>query len=292
MRLGRASRTAEQNALLRSLDERRSSTRVARGDPLAHHFLGARFAALSRAARWRPVGWLIRTAIDRRWPGVRTSVIARTALIDQAIEAELAARPAQVVILGAGFDSRPLRLPLVRSVDVFEVDHPDTQAAKRAALDRAGLQLGDRHRFIATDFQLDELRAQMLGAGFDEAARAVIVWEGVSNYLAADAVDATLRWCARCPPGSLLIFTYVHRDVLDQPERYVGGRRLRATLDKVDEPITFGIDPVELPASLAERGLRLERDVGAAEYRRHHYGRSADRMKGHEFYRVAFARVV
>ena len=55
--------------------------------------------------------------------------------------------------------------------------------------------------------------------------------------------------------------------------------------------MTFGLDPAELPAYLAARGLRLERDLGAADYRRLAFGDAASRMRGHEFYRVALARV-
>src|SRR4051812_11317299 len=62
----------------------------------------------------------------------RTSMmIARTVEIDDAIRA--AAHP-QVVILGAGLDGRAWRMPELRDVRVFEVDHPDTQREKRARL--------------------------------------------------------------------------------------------------------------------------------------------------------------
>jgi hypothetical protein len=43
---------------------------------------------------------------------------------------------------------------------------------------------------------------------------------------------------------------------------------------------------------LLHRGLALENDLGAADYRHRYFGASADRMVGHEFYRVAHARVI
>lgn len=43
--------------------------------------------------------------------------------------------------------------------------------------------------------------------------------------------------------------------------------------------------------SLAERGLRLDEDVGASDYRSLYFGPSASRMRGYEFYRIAVARV-
>jgi methyltransferase (TIGR00027 family) len=63
-------------------------------------------------------------------------VVARTRLIDDAIAASLGEHPEQFVILGAGFDTRAYRLPCLRDITVFEVDHPDTQTAKRKVLER------------------------------------------------------------------------------------------------------------------------------------------------------------
>jgi O-methyltransferase involved in polyketide biosynthesis len=104
-------------------------------------------------------------------------------------------------------------------------------------------------------------------------------------------VDATLRWCGKAPAGSGLIVTYVDRAVLTDPGRHAGAHRLHATLRRAGEELTFGLDPAEAPAYLAERGLTLRWDVGASEYRRRYYGDAARSMRGHEFYRVTFARV-
>ena len=81
-------------------------------------------------------------------------------------------------------------------------------------------------------------------AGYRESARAFIVWEGVTNYLTEAAVDTTLRWCARAAPGSLLLFTYVHRDVLANPRAFLVTERLFATLANAREQLTFGIGVV------------------------------------------------
>jgi methyltransferase (TIGR00027 family) len=229
--------------------------------------------------------------IDRRWPGVRSSVVARTRLIDDAITASVDERTAQMVILGAGYGSRAHRLSCMRDVTVFEVDHPDTQKAKLAALNEALSTVPNNVRYIASDFNQRRLEAAMAAAGYRDKMRTVFLWEGVTNYLTEAAVDTSLRWCARAAAGSLLIFTYVHLDVLTNPSKFVGTDRLFATLANAGEKLTFGIDPAKLPQFLAERGLSLERDLGAAEYRELYFKDEARKIRGHEFYRVAFARV-
>jgi methyltransferase (TIGR00027 family) len=291
MRPGHASRTAEHNALFRALEDARPAGRRLFEDPLAGAFLTWPLSLVARLAAVPGVRAFAPWFIDRRWPGVRTSVVARTRLIDDAIGDSLGRDTEQFVILGAGFDTRAYRLPGLRRLSVFEVDHPDTQAVKRRVLERA-LRVPPEHgRFVATDFTNSDLESRMAAAGYRESARSFILWEGVTNYLDEAAVDATLRWCSRALAGSRLIFTYIHRDVLVRPEAFAGTRRLFAALGKFGEEFTFGLDPGRLPAFLAERGFSLESDVGAAEYRERYFHEAARAMRGHEFYRVALARV-
>jgi methyltransferase (TIGR00027 family) len=290
MRAGRASRTAEQNALFRALESARPERRRLFDDPLASRFLTWPLSLVGRVGSvpgLRPVpSWII----DHRWPGVRSSVVARTRLIDDTITASLGGIE-QLVILGAGFDSRAYRIAALRRIPVFEVDHPDTQATKRRVLGRA-LSTAHAHvRFVPINFQTRGLASAMAEAGYRVAAPTFILWEGVTNYLTEAAVDATLRWCARAAPGSLVLFTYVHRDVLTRPHMFAGTKNLFASLEKAGERLTFGLEPGELRAFLSARGLSLESDVGAAEYRERYFGEEARRMRGHEFYRVALARV-
>jgi methyltransferase (TIGR00027 family) len=290
LREGRPSRTSEQNALLRALESSVPERERLFEDPLAPAFLTWPLSLVPPLATAPGFGRLVRGYIDRRWPGVRTSVTARTRLIDEAI-AESFREAMQLVILGAGFDSRAYRLPALRTASVFEVDHPDTQAAKRAVLARALPGTPHHVRFVPCDFQRDALERAMTEAGFSRAAPAFLLWEGVTNYLTEAAIDAVLRWCARAAPGSLLLFTYVHRDILTRPEHFAGTKQLFASLAKAGERFTWGIEPEKLAGFLAQRGLSLESDVGAAEYRARSFGEAARRMRGHEFYRVARARV-
>jgi methyltransferase (TIGR00027 family) len=217
-------------------------------------------------------------------------VVARTRLIDDVVD-DLARSGGQVVVLGAGFDSRPYRRRRLAGLPVFEVDHPDTQRRKRAVLTRTGTRT-DHVRFVPTDFNLQQLDGELAAAGHDPRTPSVLLWEGVTNYLDEAAVDAGLRWCAGAAPGSALVFTYVDREVLDHPERYVGADRLHSTLHRAGEALTFGMAPAAMGPYLEDRGLRREWDLGAADYRALAYGDdAARRMPGHEFYRVALARV-
>jgi methyltransferase (TIGR00027 family) len=289
MKSGRASSTAAHNALFRALEARRPSDERVVTDTLAEGLLPWRFKLVTAAARWTASRRAITRTIDDRWPGVRPTVLARTRLIDTII-GKLVNETAQLVILGAGFDTRAWRLSRVRDLVVFEVDHPDTQRRKQALLRRRGLS--DAHvRFIPTDFTLGRLDATMADAGFDPTLPTLFLWEGTTNYLSAQAVDATLRWCARAAAGSQLVFTYINEDVLEHPSRYTGAERVFSTLRRAGEPMTFGLAPDALADYLAERGLVLVSDTGAASFRQQCYGAASAAMHGHEFYRLVHARI-
>ena len=277
-------------ALFRALESTEAPARRLFEDRFAATFLAPRFRFLVGLSRFPPVGVIIRSYIDRRWPGARTSAVARTRFIDDAVEAALHEGIEQVMILGAGFDARAYRMAM-GSVPVFEVDHPSTSATKRAMVEAMLGSMPPLLRFIAVDFNAESWQSAMRSSGYNPDRRTLFIWEGVTNYLTEGAVDGTLRWCASAAPGSRVLFTYVHSRVLVEPQAFDGTQRLFATLTAAGERWTFGLDPSGLHGFLAQRGLLLETDVGASEYRARYFGRMADRMRGYEFYRIAVARV-
>jgi methyltransferase (TIGR00027 family) len=292
MLAGRASRTAQHNAVFRTVESSLPAAERLFDDPIAKHCLEWPLSAVRPICRVPGGPRLACRIIDGRWPGVRTSVAARTRLIDDTVGTFEYERFGQLVVLGAGFDTRAYRLSRLQSIPVFEVDHPDTQAAKRDVLRRILPETPDNVTFVGVDFATDSLGECMIQSGYSPNLPTVILWEGVTNYLTAEAFFATLDWCAQAAPQVMLLFTYVHADVLRSPDTFAGARQLHATLGKAGERFTFGMDPTEMKDQLVQRGMQLEWDLGCAEYRERYYGVRAAAMVGHEFYRVALASTV
>ena len=289
MLAGQASRTAQHNAVFRTVESSLPAGARLFEDPMAKHFLEWPLSAVRPLCRLPGGSHLACRIIDGRWPGVRTSVAARTRLIDDTLATLDDEQLGQLVVLGAGFDTRAYRIPRLRSIPVFEVDHPDTQAAKRDVLRRTLPVIPDNVAFVGLDFATDSLGESLSRAGYSTDLPTVILWEGVTNYLTAEAFFTTLDWCARAATQEVLLFTYVHANVLRSPEAFAGARRLHATLDKAGERFTFGMEPTEMKDHLADRSMQLEWDLGCTEYRERYYGARAATMVGHEFYRVALA---
>jgi methyltransferase (TIGR00027 family) len=196
----------------------------------------------------------------------------------------------QLVLLGAGFDTRAWRLKSLDAVRIYEVDHPDTAGVKRRRLQSAGADL-NKVSFVAVDFEIDDFETRLREAGFDATRRAIVVWEGVSQYLTGDAVCRVMRWAGRLAKGSRFIFTYVHEGVLDGTVAFEGAYKAIAKVSGSGEPWRFGLLPGELPAFLRERGLKLVSDLDANEYREKVMGTAGRHMQGYGFYHTVLAEV-
>jgi methyltransferase (TIGR00027 family) len=218
-------------------------------DPIARRLLRAdELAPVDQArADERPADWRQRMVVE----SVRACaevMVPRTVAVDDAIER---AGHKQLVIVGAGLDSRPYRLPNLGDAVVYAVDHPASQAE---ASDRsAGLSVRARQLVrVSADLTGGELDGALSAAGHDSASPTTWVWEGVVPYLTRDEVQATVRTIAtRSATGSRLIVNYQARSLVTVGGRHVS--RLLARLSRLDNPL--GAEPwrsLWTPASMGE----------------------------------------
>jgi methyltransferase (TIGR00027 family) len=188
-------------------------------------------------------------------------VVPRTVVIDEAVTAALTG---QVVLLGAGLDTRPWRLPALETVTVFSVDHPATQAdtrARAAELTPVARQLV----FAAVDLTTEPLDAALGAAGHDRTAPTVWIWEGVVPYLRKAEVAATATAVAhRSAVGSVLVVNYQTPSLTAKLGR--GVANLAARVGRVetataDEPWRSAWTPSGMAELLGARGFVVEQDV-------------------------------
>jgi methyltransferase (TIGR00027 family) len=293
MKPGQVSRTAEYQAAFRAFQSsRRPASARLFTDPFALDVLPPDLRRLVRLARFPVLGAYVRWRGERTARGAMSSGIARTRLIDDWLKEGLADGIRQVVLLGAGFDFRPYRLPELADCRVIEIDHPATQPAKQEQVARLLGRVPDHVTFVAADLTRDDLRAILESLGM-AAARVIYLCEGVMHYLGAAAVDGMLRAIATSSAAaSRLVFTYLHGGLLDGSTTFDGAHLPMSNVASAGEPWLWGLAPPEMPAFLAERGFTLTADVGADEYRARYWGERGRRMRGFGFYRVAQAVVV
>lgn len=282
--MSHVSLTAGYVALYRALEtvERRRAPLFS--DPYATRFLAPPLRAAVLFARLPGMQGVVARYADYRAPGARTSAIARTAYIDAVVRRALAQGVSQLVILGAGYDCRAQRIAELASARVFEVDRAATQEHKRARLGPTP------SHYVSVEFLRDDTFEKLAQHGWKRDQATLFTWEGVTNYLDEPAVTRVLSEVGRCAKGSSIVFTYVHRGVIDGSVSFPDSRRILQNVRGMREPWTFGIVPEELPAFVARAGLTLREDLGADDYRKR-YLPGWESMRGYAFYRLALAEV-
>ena len=206
-----------------------------------------------------PAGWSARGTYE----SVRACaeiLVPRTVAIDDAVTAS--ACP-QVVILGAGLDSRAWRLPALADRDVWEVDHDASQQDKRERVgDRA--PLARSLRFVPVDFAVDDLGEALDAAGHSAGLPTTWLWEGVVPYLTAEQVRSTLAAVrGRSAAGSTLVVNYQSPSL-----RATIGRRVVGALSRLggttavtsNEPWRTLLKPGRMEALLREAGFDVQSD--------------------------------
>lgn len=292
MKQDRASLTAEYMAFFRAIESARPPSKRLFNDPLAISFLRPSLRLLTYLCKSPFVGDFIPFLIDTKWvPGARAVGVARTRLIDKRLTEALNQGARQVVILGAGYDTRAYRIDGIEQAEVFEIDHPSTSKAKREHLEKQLGKLPERVQFISADLNHQSLDDVLAATNFDANLRTFFIWEGVTNYLTAEAVDAGFRNMHKLVTAGSIIFTYVDKAVIEASDKFEGTTKLKQVLAQAGERWTFGFNPSELNEYLAKRGFHLVEDVGSVELRARYLGTDRQQLRGYEFYRVALAQV-
>jgi methyltransferase (TIGR00027 family) len=248
--------TALYVALARGVATHESALSRACTDPFAHRLLPSSLGLLVRGAAASQA-----TARALRYSslGIFDHHAMRTALIDRMLHGAIERGARQLVLLGAGLDTRAHRLAALADVVVFEIDQARTQDYKRKRAEPLARRAREIH-YASCDFQKTAFEDILLDAGFDPEVPSCVIWEGVTMYLDEPAVERALAALSElCAPQSTLILTYATRTVNG------GGAKswepLRALLAAIAEPIRFTCNPDEMGERLRRHGFGLIADL-------------------------------
>ena len=292
MRPGSVSRTALGTAAGRAVESCHFKGERLFEDPFAREFLPFSYRVIVHLLCLPAIGPALLSLRERQLPGIMGNLLCRTRFIDDVLGDAIKRGIAQLVILGAGLDSRAYRIPGIEQIHVIEVDHPITQEWKKGRLKRMLGMFPSHVTFVPIDFDRQELSIAMQQADFRADAKTLFIWEGVTQYITPEAADASLRFISSSAgPESEIVFTYIDDRIIDGSLRLEGSERLIANLRRQGEPWIFGIAPAELDAYLAARGFELVEEAGASEYRERYLEPLGRGMNIFEGERAALARV-
>ncbi len=213
-------------------------------------------------------------------PEVQASVmtlLVRTKFVDEKLKQAIADGATQVVIMGAGWDTRAHRFAdLLKHARVFEVDKSDTQDWKRKRVAAAIGKDPANLTYLAIDFRHQTLADVLAAGGYDPKQKTFFLWEGVTMYLPDAAVRDTLRWISKQASGSTLVFDFAYKSLIDSiavinepgwvapnEQARLGSERLRQ-IAKWGEPWIFGIPDDGSKEFLNELGLEHRETIAMA----------------------------
>jgi methyltransferase (TIGR00027 family) len=272
MKRKRSSSTAEGMALVRAIESSRPEDRRICYDPIARSLVPGFSYTMSKLT--------IDSGLYGRFaPGAIEFITARERYIDDFLKACLGEGLDQVVILGAGFDTRAYRIAGIEKTRVFEVDHPATQEVKLKRLKKVIDPLPGHVTFVPMDFNTQTLDERLLASGYNEGGKTLFIWQGVTVYLTAEGVDSTLAFIANhSGPGIAVIFDYFYNETLRDTSRSdvkMTWRAARVT----GEAYLFGIDQGQIEPFLTQRGFRAVRNADGVDLKRLYFtGPNAGRV--------------
>jgi methyltransferase (TIGR00027 family) len=195
-----------------------------------------------------------------RSPGLmipRAAVLLRSRYAEDLLARAVAQGVGQFVILGAGLDTFAFRQPaFAHQIQIYEVDHPTTQAWKRERLAAAGVAAPENLHWAPIDLEQQSLLAGLQDVGLDASSSAFFSWLGVSQYLTLPAIDATLKAVAALPSPSTIVLSFIIPDLDLPPEEAAGARAVAEDAARTGEPWLTRLRPRELAARFTKFGFR------------------------------------
>ena len=252
------SRTSIVVAALRAFGAREPDAMVRNPDSLAERLISSDELQLIKE---HPIAQALgeeyqKARRQREIAGMSNLLLIRTRFIDECLVQALSDGATQVVILGAGFDTRAYRFAhLLKNKMVIEVDYQSTQQIKKRRLAAASIPVPSNVRFAEIDFKTDALRDVLLKAGYNVSAKTFFIWEGVSFYLTETAVRETLRTISEGSiVGSSLVMDFAGAALIEMLGKFPGLPQHKYTTNW-GEPWIFGLPDTRESEFFRECGL-------------------------------------
>ena len=211
----------------------------------------------------------VRAAIgqyEQMMPGVNGAIAARVRYIDEVLAGCVAAGFKQLVVIGAGYDTRAYRIEGVKeNLKVFEVDHPVTQQVKVETIKKIFDSLPDHVVYVPVVFGSDRLDQKLHENGYNPQLKTLFIVEGLLMYIPPPAVDALLSFIVNASgPGSAFVADYFTTSVIDGTSPLQEAQVLRQFVESEGAPLLFGIEEGKTETFFKERGFITATEVTAA----------------------------
>lgn len=288
MKATRHSSTAEATAAVRAW-HLRNHLPVIFDDPYALEFTSRPWRVICQN---KLLTWLIFERILKRLQPVAAEIICRARYTEDKLETAIQNGVTQYVLLGAGFDSFALRRPdLADRVQIYEVDHPLSQAVKKQRLFNIDNHLPSNVEFVPINFEKETLEDGLNASGFNRQQPAFFSWLGVVQYLPRSSVFTTLESLASLAcTGSELVFDYLLPEhVLDESDGPAMAG-LQSFTRRRGEPLASSFTPEDMEKEVNNRGFEVIENLSPAEQAKRYFAGQNNSLQPFGGYHVIHLR--
>jgi len=218
--------------------------------------------------------------------GIYEYVIARTKYIDHIFKEAIENDIEQILVFGAGFDSRALRFAKKNiKIKIFELDSLHTQTAKIKQLMKKNIAIPQNTIFIPIDFHVDSVSEKLELNGFKRNKATLFIMEGILMYLNKEVVDKLFKLIYKLAvTESRVIFDYIHASVLRRENIYYGEKDIYKKVNSLREPWLSGIEKGEMKAFLKNYNFNLIQNLNSEDlekmFFRDEYGNIMAKING------------
>ncbi len=190
-------------------------------------------------------------------PGANGAIVSRIKFIDEFLKACAHRDFRQVVIIGAGYDTRAYRIEEAKeNLQFIEIDHPLTQEAKIETIKRVFGTLPEHVSYIPFIFGQDQLNEKWVQAGCGKGKKTLFIIEGLLMYIPEQAVDGLLNFIRTfSSAGSALVADYFHSDVINGTSGLREAEVLKNFVEEAGSSLMFGLDPENVHDFFTKRGF-------------------------------------
>ena len=246
-------------------------------DPYAEYFFPEEIRKMAKDPAWVRAE---HAKNEQIMPGVNGAIVARIRFIDESLADAIQEGFKQLVIVGAGYDTRAYRVKGVKeNLAVFEVDHPLTQEIKVKTIEAILGALPEHVTYVPVIFGENQLGQCLLERGYRRDMKTLFIIEGMLMYIPAPAVDSLLSFISRASaPGSALVADYFATSVIDGTSPLQEAKVLRKFVESEGAPLQFGIQKNSSETFFNARVFRIVHDINALTCKENYFkGISASR---------------
>lgn len=285
-----ASKTAETIAMVRMIESKKPENERICYDPYAVNFISQEVLDFAAKNPEKYSAFVARN--ESLVPGASNSIVARVRFFDDVLKSSIDDGLEQLVIVGAGYDTRAYRIEGLDRTQVFEIDHPATQKIKIKKIKEIFKSQPDHVTYIPLDLEIDKFGQKLLKTKYDSSKKTLFIMEGLLMYISPETVDKILSFILHnSGRGSSVLFDYIPLSVVTGTCELEAGQNWQKGVTEAGEPFKFGISEGSTEPFLTQRGFKSIINMTSEDYKKAYFHGKNENRKVNKLSLFAYALV-